>query len=324
MKSTTISGLWRGRQWAVLIAGLVVVSACSGSAPTPTASPVPAASLAAPSTSTSAPASTAVSSQPAGSQTCADLATKYADLKTKTYVIALDGDSPPDEYTDPQDPTKIIGGDADVIRSVMDCLKLDSKFTVISFAGIIPAIAGGQADIQASAMSYTAARAQQNNFITFEKNVTGWMSLNSKFSDVSTIDGLCGHSVGILVGGTAQLDVDQINKTTCATNQISVQTFQDSSGIVQAVSNGRVDFGNLSLLTLQAFMKTNPQYAIRVSEDILGLVEGFSVRKSDSELLQALYDAMTVLQQNGVLQQDYTQNGMDPALLLEPAQIRTK
>jgi polar amino acid transport system substrate-binding protein len=312
------------RKWlALAVTGMLVFGACSNAAATPA---TPTAPPATPTT----PASTAGTETPssqasvASSATCASLATKYADLKTKTYVIALDGDSPPDEYTDPNDPTKIIGGDADVIRDVMTCLGLDYKFQVMGFSGIIPALVGGQADIQASAMSYTAARAQQVNFVTFEKNVTGWMSLKTNFADVTSIDGLCGHSVGILVGGTAQLDVDQLNKTTCASKPMTVQTFQDSSGIVQAVANGRADFGNLSLLTLQAFMKTNPQFAIRVSEDILGLVEGFSVRKTDTELLQALYDAMTVLQANGVVQADYTKNGMDPTLLLEPAQIRTK
>jgi polar amino acid transport system substrate-binding protein len=304
---------------AVAVTGMLVFGACSNAAATPVPTTPPA-------TPTTQATTATTSSQPSAAvtATCASLATQYADLKTKTYVIALDGDSPPDEYTDPNDPTKIIGGDADVIRDVMTCLGLDSKLQVIAFSGIIPAIAGGQADIQASAMSYTAARAEQNNFVTFEKNVTGWMSLKTNFADVTTVEGLCGHSVAILVGGTAQLDVDQLNKTTCASKPLSVQTFQDSSGIVQAVANGRADFGNLSLLTLQAFMKTNPQFAIRVSEDILGLVEGFSVRKTDTKLLQALYDAMTVLQANGTVAADYTKNGMDPSLLLEPAQIRTK
>ena len=86
------------------------------------------------------------------------VATKYPGLAGKTLKVGLDPTLPPVMYRDPNNPSKIIGQDPDMVDAAMKCLGLKYELVGLDFGTLIPTLQAGQIQLVWSNIYYTPVR----------------------------------------------------------------------------------------------------------------------------------------------------------------------
>ena len=74
---------------------------------------------------------------------------------------------PPVMYRDPNNPSKIIGQDPDMVDAAMKCLGLKYELVGLDFGTLIPTLQAGQIQLVWSNIYYTPVRAQAADFVIY-------------------------------------------------------------------------------------------------------------------------------------------------------------
>jgi polar amino acid transport system substrate-binding protein len=251
------------------------------------------------------------------------IAQKYPALAGKKLVVEQDGQSPPFSYRDPDDPNKIIGFDADYVRAAMKCIGVDFEFKLGAWSGLLPALVAGQADVMWSNLYYSAERAKTVDFVTYMQAASAGLVAKGNPKHLASVDDFCGVRATAGVGTVEYGQLDELNKkcTAAAKPAIEIVTFPDAPAGARLVANDRADvlLGDLTLAG--QFVSSFPdklEIGFRIPS---GFKIAVAVRKGNDQLLNALAEAITVLQADGTqanLQRTYH---LDPSLF-EPTAVK--
>jgi len=219
MRSTTT------RIVAVLAALLIVTAACSSSKKS---------SDAGGSTDTTAASA---------SNYDASLAAKLPEkIKSAGEItVATDASYAPMEFF-ASDTTTIQGADIDLAKALGDVLGVKVNIENAEFAQIIPGL-GARYDLGMSSFTDNQEREATVDFVTYFKAGTSFMVQKGKNQDLTSLDALCGKSVGVETG-TTQADDATAQSTTCTDGgkaAVKVESFPTQDEVNVALSSGRVD-----------------------------------------------------------------------------------
>lgn len=253
------------------------------------------------------------------------VAEKYPALAGKTLIVEQDGQSPPFTYRDLNDPDKIIGFDADYVRAAMACIGVKSEFKLGAWSGLLPALVAGQADFMWSNLYYSPERAKTVNFVTYMQAASAGLVAKGNPKNIKSTDDFCGVRGTAGVGTVEYTQLQDISKkcTDAGKPPIDIVTFPDAPAGARLVANDRADvlYGDLTLAGgFTSQMPDKVEIGFRVAS---GLKIAAAVRKDNDQLLNALHEAIQVLQMDGTqekLQQTYH---LDKSLF-EPTEILTK
>ena len=164
---------------------------------------------------------------------------KLADAGTMT--VAADASYAPNEFFDTDNKT-VIGMDADLANAIGNVLGLKVAVSNAGFDTIIPAL-GHRYDVGMSSFTDTLERQKTVDFVDYFSAGTSFYVPAGKNADLTTLDALCGHTVGV-EKGTTQLDDATAQSKKCTTAgkpAVTVTSFPDQSGANTALASGRVD-----------------------------------------------------------------------------------
>ena len=209
---------------AVLTALVIVTAACSSSKK-----------------STDAGGSTATTVAAGGYD--ADLAAKLPDkIKSAgTINVATDASYPPMEFF-AADNTTIQGMDVDLAKALGEVLGVKVNVENATFDDIIPGL-GTRYDLGMSSFTDTQDREQTVDFVTYFSAGSSFLVQKGKNQDLTSLDALCGKSVGVETG-TTQANDATAQSTTCTTagkQAVNVESFPTQDEVNLALSSGRVD-----------------------------------------------------------------------------------
>jgi polar amino acid transport system substrate-binding protein len=253
------------------------------------------------------------------------VAQKYPDLAGKTLVVEQDGQSPPFTYRDTADPDKIIGFDADYVRAVMQCIGVKFEFKLGAWSGLLPALVAGQADLMWSNLYYSAERAKTVNFVTYLQAASAGLVQKGNPKKLKSVDDFCGVRGAAGLGTVEYTQLQDLSKkcTDAGKAAIEIVTFPDAPAGARLVANDRADvlLGDLTLAgQFVSQMPDKVEIGFRIPS---GFKIAAAVPKSRQQLLDAIHEAVQVMQSNGTqakLQETYH---IDPSLF-EPTQVLTK
>jgi polar amino acid transport system substrate-binding protein len=284
------------------------------------AKPTAAVAVAAPAPTT-APAAAA-----AGVSTCSpdQMAKKYPSLVGRTISIAIDPTAPPYEIRDPNNFDKITGFDPAMIDAVFTCVGLKYEFNAGSWSGLLPSVIAGQNDIMWSSLYYTPERATQVDYVVFMQAGTGAVVQAGNPKNIKSMEDVCGMRAAAGLGTVEEAAFrDQSQKCTTANKpEINLVTYPDLPGGTRLIQNDRADILLTDLALSDRLSQDNPELYSRAFAIMTGFKMGTAMKKGQDDLLNALYDAIKIMQTNGMEKKLLTDNGMDPSLLLEAAILK--
>ena len=156
-------------------------------------------------------------------------------------VVAADASYAPNEFF-ADDNTTIQGMDVDLGKAIGEVLGVDVEFENAGFKTIIPAL-GTRYDLGISSFTDSKEREQSVDMATYFQAGTSFLVQAGKNSDLTSLDAICGKSVGV-EEGTVQLDDATAQSATCTAagkGAVNVQAFPDQAGANNALSSSRVD-----------------------------------------------------------------------------------
>jgi polar amino acid transport system substrate-binding protein len=186
------------------------------------------------------------------------------------------------------------GFDYDIVSAMADEIDLDVEFRTTPFDSIIPAMAAGECDMIASAMTITEDRAEQVAFTEPYFDADQSLLIRAEDEDrYSSLEDLAGATIGVQSETTGASYAEE-NTPEGAT----IRAYQTGADIFTALISGEVD------AALQDF----PVNAYRASQtDDLTVTEtfptgeqyGFALPQESTELLQALNEALAGIREDG-------------------------
>jgi polar amino acid transport system substrate-binding protein len=246
---------------------------------------------------------TAAVGVPAGCQP-SQTKTKYPDVAGKTLGVAVSPLSPPYIYTDPSNPTHIIGFEADLMADWAKCLGVSWKWDVYqAFGDMVPAVQSGRDDLIQSSIFATPPRAKQVNFVVYMKSFTGSIVAKGNPDHLTSLSDICGKTVAEVVGGV-EVGIAQAQSAQCTKEgkpAVKLSLYQDNATAEQQVLDGRsdiwmVDAGLAAVLVKKSPTKLQTAYSVNS-----GLKIGTAINKSDTQLEAAVDAALTQLQADGII-----------------------
>jgi polar amino acid transport system substrate-binding protein len=251
------------------------------------------------------------------------LAAKYPSLAHQKIRAGEDGESPPYSMRDPGNFDRIIGVDGDLIRAVFKCVGTDVEFKMGAWSGLLPAVIAGQTDAMWY-LYYTAERAKQVDFVVFLKAGTGALVKKGNPKGIKSMDDTCGTTATAGLGTVEEAAFrEQSTKCPAAGKAlINIMTYPDIPSGTRLIQNDRADIMMSDLALVDKLAFDNPQVFERGFKIISDFKIGVAVKKGNDDLLNAIYDAMRVLQDDGTEKQILESYNIDPSLILPVTVLR--
>jgi polar amino acid transport system substrate-binding protein len=141
---------------------------------------------------------------------------------------------------------------------------------------------------------------------------------------INAMDDVCGMRAAAGLGTVEEAAFrDQSQKCTAANKaEISIITYPDLPGGTRLIQNDRADILLTDLALSDRLAQENPALYQRAFAIMTGFKMGTAMKKGQDDLLNALFDAIKIMQTNGTEKKILTDNGMDSNLLLEAAILK--
>lgn len=216
-------------------------------------------------------------------------------LGGKALRIGSDTAYPPFEFVN--ESNQIVGFDVDLLNAICEKAGCTATFQTANFDGIFAALAAGEYDAVASAVTITAERAERVDFTRPYLNAGQIVSVRSD-SDITGPDSLKGRAVGVQRGTTGDIESSKL------TDEAMIKRYDTIDVAMQALAQGDVD-------AVVADAPTSGDIIAKQFKDKLKMVGdpftteyyGIAVRKETPEVTAAFNAALDALIKSGELAQ---------------------
>jgi polar amino acid transport system substrate-binding protein len=246
------------------------------------------------------------------------VATRYPGLAGKTLKVGLDPTLPPIMYRDPNNPSKIIGQDPDMVDAAMKCLGLKYELVGLDFGTLIPTLQANQIQLVWSNIYYTPARAQAADFVNYATTGTAGIVKKGNPKGIKTIEDVCGKRAAPILGTVEDKGFQDASAKCVAAGKpaIEITPYPNAPATSRAIENDRADVSMYDVVLVDQVVRTNPDKFERAYYFRSGIKIGVAVKKGNDELVKAVSDAITELQANGTQKALMQKNGIDPTLAI--------
>jgi len=183
------------------------------------------------------------------------------------------------------------------------------KFQNTTFDGIIPALQAQRFDIIMSAMSDTKDRQGKIDFVDYFNAGTSILVAKGNPLHIQSPDDLCGHTIG-LQKGTTQEDLANTQKATCQGKgkTLTILTFDKDTDALLALKAGRsiADMNDFPVAAYNAQTSGGGKDFEVVGQQLGAGPYGIGVRKTDTQLRDALQSALKAIIADGSYDQVLT------------------
>ncbi len=214
-----------------------------------------------------------------------------------TLVVGSDVAYAPVEFYDADGKT-IIGIDPDLGKAIGAQLGVTLEFQNGTFDGLIASLTKSKRiDLIMSAMSDNKKRQEEIDFVDYFSAGTSILVKKGNPKNITTLDDFCGQTVA-LQRGTTQDDVAEAQAKKCGSNTLTILKFDTDPEALLQVKQGRA-VADMNDFPVAAYTTTQSQDFEVVGEQIEAGPYGIGVRKEDSQLRDAIQQALQALIDNG-------------------------
>jgi polar amino acid transport system substrate-binding protein len=236
-------------------------------------------------------------------EACAALQAKYASLKGKTLVNAVNPHTPGYEALDPNDPSKYVGFDIDLGEAIGECLGFSITYKPVVFAALLTTLEAGQADIVISDIYATKERAKAADFITYLKVYDGVLVAKSNPKKIDGINLSMCSATAAENTGFVEVPLVQALEEQCKTAgkpAPEIQLYDNNANCIQAILSGRADTYVNDVNTVDSAVKAYPDKLEKATAVTLPYSVGIAVPRNKTDFRDAVVAALTEIQKSGL------------------------
>lgn len=236
-------------------------------------------------TAPAAEATTAAGAESKAAETQAD-----ATGSKGTLVMATNAEFPPYEF---HEGGEIVGIDVEIARAIATEMGMDFEIEDIAFDSIIPEVTSGKADFGAAGMTVTEDRKQSVDFSDPYAAATQ-VVIVKEGSDITSVDGLAGKTIGVQLGTTGDIYVEDVEGAT-------IERYNKGFEAVQALTQDKIDAVVIDGEPAKVFVSQNE--GLKLLDEAFTTEEyAICVKKGNTELLDGINAAIAKLKESGELQ----------------------
>ncbi len=212
------------------------------------------------------------------------------------FVVASDLSYAPMEFVKEGTNTPI-GADVDIANCIAEAWGVDADVQNTPFDAIIPALTSKKADVIMSSMTASEERKKEVDFVEYFEAGSGILVKEGNPSKIAGVADLCGLKVAIQVG-TVQIDEAEEQNAKCGDKKIEMQTFEQNTDTITAVSTGRADAALMDF-PVAGYGAAKVKGTEVVGEQYNTGPYGIAVRKDDGEVKTALEATVKAMMDKG-------------------------
>ena len=213
-----------------------------------------------------------------------------------TLVVGSDVAYAPVEYFDTDGKT-IVGIDPDLGKALGDELGIKLEFQNNTFDGLITSLTKSKRiDLIMSAMSDNKKRQAEIDFVDYFTAGTS-IIVKKGTTGIGSLDDFCGKTIA-LQQGTTQDDVATAQAAKCGSKKLNILKFKTDPEALLQVKSGRA-VADMNDFPVAAYTTQKDSSFEVVGEQIEAGPYGIGVRKTDTQLRDALQKALQALIDNG-------------------------
>jgi polar amino acid transport system substrate-binding protein len=212
--------------------------------------------------------------------------------KTLAWGADAEGGAPY-EFQDPQDPSRIVGFEVDIVNAIGRILGRPTQFVQNQWDGLIPGLESGNYDMVVSGLEITPDRSKIINFsrpyyVTYEQLV-----VRENEKQIRTLDDCAGKKVGTLKASLAQRMLEE-------RGNLQVLSYDGQINAYEDLLNGRLDAVFMDYIIDLYNIVTLP--GLKLTGPPVGRIEyGIGIRKEDTRLVQEIDAAIAQMIASGEL-----------------------
>jgi polar amino acid transport system substrate-binding protein len=230
------------------------------------------------------------------------------ELRAESTRITVGTESgyPPFEYTN--EAGRIVGFEIDLFDAASDRLGLKYTFHDMPWGSLIDELYASNVDVVAAAMSDTAERQLESDFVDYYNDSDAIMVPAGNPEGIKTLKDLCGRPVAVL-GGTdpddytsQQTALTALNENECKAKPITIMLFGTDAEALAQVEAGKAD-AELTQWSTGAYnakqVGSGDVFEVANTEIINPTPLGFRFLKGDVELVRAYQASLQSLIDDG-------------------------
>lgn len=231
---------------------------------------------------------------PAAEESAESTGTDLATSQEGKLIWATNAAFEPYEYMEGD---TVVGIDAEIADAIAAKLGLEAQVENMEFDAIIPAVTSGKADIGLAGMTVSEERLMNVNFSdTYVE--AGQAIIVKEGSDIKSAADLNGKVVGVQRGTTGDEYVsDEANGVGVA----SVERFSNGPDATQSLLTDKIDAVVIDNEPAKKLVE-NSEGLVKLDENLTSEQYAIAVAKDNTELLDAINDALNEMKENGELQ----------------------
>lgn len=255
------------------------------------------------------------------------VAQKYPKWAGKIVTVATSPIQRPYSFTDPTNPTRLVGFEVEVNERVFACAGLKFEYIITDqWSGLLAGVASGRAAAAISAVNYNPDRASRVDYVTYYNVMLSAIVASGNPKRVKSLDDLCGLTSGYRAGSSSSVVVDrqQLQCEKLGKPRIVTVPAQNTESEYRGVENGRIDvfLDDAVASSFRRAQFTDPKFelAFRMTDRVTPV--GVVVTKGDETLARMYSDGLKELEVSGELAAIFKKYAVDPQLIT-PIAIRT-
>jgi His/Glu/Gln/Arg/opine family amino acid ABC transporter permease subunit len=223
-------------------------------------------------------------------------------LFAQELVWAADAEGgAPYTFTDPRDPSRVIGFEVDLADALAARMGKTSRFVQNQWDGLVPGLERGEYDVVINGLEITAERAEKINFSNPYFYSTLTITRRNDDDRVQRPEDLRGLKVGVLKVTFAERYIQNLGNVTIRSYDGQVQPYID-------LALGRLDAVVMDT-PVALYYAAGPQVK-NIEIPAARMMFGIGLRKNETEQLREINAALASMQLDGTLRRIYMDWGI--------------
>lgn len=247
----------------------------------------------------------------------AKVAQKYPTLAGKTVKVATTPFYAPYSYMDPKNNERLIGSDIEISEAALDCVGLKYEYLKGVFSSLLQTTSSGQTDVMVANLYYNPERNKVVDFAVYMRGGGAMLVRKGNPNKIKSMDDLCGLTTNA-VAGSYSAPILQKQAEKCKADgkkELNVVLATETDAALRGLSNGRADFVLDNVGAAAVRVAAEPDNLEVAFVNVQDVVVGNAVKKGNDALLQAYYDGLKAIQDNGTMGKIFDKYGLDRKLI---------